>query len=228
MGDGKTCTKKPVEYVVVTAANGTAHASSVYSGNYKPIEAFTNQARDYWCSIERPQAPVCLWFQFNEAKRIVKIKFDEPYKMSGEDGYEVFASNEVGNCGEKDNQLVLAVKAAGSVFKTGMEFKNALSFRCYGIRTNDWGRRDYVAVKNLQFGVEDVDDCQPNPCVHGTCTDGVNSHTCQCTPGYRGDNCDEEGGSNLHGINADSNLRQEPLPGPVQKTDGKRTGPHFQ
>merc|ERR1712212_448960 len=183
--------KKPVEYVVVTAADGTARASSVFSGNYEPIEAFTNQAGDYWCSIKKPQAPVCLWFQFNEAKRVVKIKFDEPYKMSGEDGYEVFASNEVGNCGEKDNQLVLAVKAAGSVFKTGMEFKNALSFRCYGIRTNDWGRNDYVAVKNLQFVVE-------------------------------------EGGSNLHGINADSNLRQAPLPGPVQKTDGKRTGPHFQ
>merc|ERR1712002_496709 len=65
-GDGKTCTKKPVEYVVVTAANGTAHASSVYSGNYKPIEAFTNQAGDYWCSIKKTQAPVCLWFQFNE------------------------------------------------------------------------------------------------------------------------------------------------------------------
>ena len=74
---------------MVNAANGTAHASSVYSGNYKPIEAFTNQAGDYWCSIRRPSAPVCLWFQFNEAKRVVKIKFDEPYKMSGEDGYEV-------------------------------------------------------------------------------------------------------------------------------------------
>ena len=74
---------------MVTAANGTAHASSVFSGNYEPIEAFTNQAGDYWCSIKKPQAPVCLWFQFNEAKRVVKIKFDEPYKMSGEDGYEV-------------------------------------------------------------------------------------------------------------------------------------------
>merc|ERR1719431_53244 len=51
--------KKPVEYVVVTAANGTAHASSVFSGNYEPIEAFTNQAGDYWCSIKKPQAPVC-------------------------------------------------------------------------------------------------------------------------------------------------------------------------
>merc|ERR1712212_852424 len=37
-----------------------------------------------------------------------------------------------------------------------------------------------------------VDKCQSNPCVHGTCTDGVNSYTCQCTPGYRGDNCDED------------------------------------
>merc|ERR1719431_41219 len=39
---------------------------------------------------------------------------------------------------------------------------------------------------------KDVDDCQPNPCVYGTCTDGVNSHTRQCTPGYTGDNCDED------------------------------------
>jgi len=36
----------------------------------------------------------------------------------------------------------------------------------------------------------DVDECQPNPCVHGKCTDGVNSYACQCTPGYRGDNCE--------------------------------------
>jgi len=38
---------------------------------------------------------------------------------------------------------------------------------------------------------QDVDECQSNPCVHGTCTDGVNSYTCQCSPGYRGDNCTE-------------------------------------
>merc|ERR1712015_228944 len=38
----------------------------------------------------------------------------------------------------------------------------------------------------------DVDDCLSNPCDQGTCTDGVNSYTCQCTPGYTGDNCDED------------------------------------
>ena len=36
----------------------------------------------------------------------------------------------------------------------------------------------------------DIDDCSPNPCVHGTCTDGVDSYTCACDAGYDGDNCD--------------------------------------
>jgi len=152
--DAKLYIEKPVEYAVVTAADGTAHASSVYSSDWAPMKAFNNLG-GYWCTKQKPPAPVYLWFQFNEAKRVVKIKFDEPYKMSGEDGYEVFASNEVDKCGEKDNQHVLAVKAAASVFKTGKEFKNDFSFRCYGIRTYDRGDKDYVAVKHLKFGIEE-------------------------------------------------------------------------
>ena len=27
---------------------------------------------------------------------------------------------------------------------------------------------------------EDINECDPNPCVHGTCTDGINSYTCDC------------------------------------------------
>jgi len=58
---------------------------------------------------------------------------------------------------------------------------------CY---TMDKDRRwEYCGIPTCQ--AEDVDECQPNPCVHGTCTDGVNSYTCQCSPGYRGDNCTE-------------------------------------
>ena len=62
-----------------------------------------------------------------------------------------------------------------------------------GERERDWQQKNCRSIIYLYFLLfpSDVDDCQPNPCVHGTCTDGVNSHTCQCTPGYRGDNCDE-------------------------------------
>ena len=37
----------------------------------------------------------------------------------------------------------------------------------------------------------DVDDCVRGTCsFHGTCVDGVNSHTCSCAKGYTGDNCE--------------------------------------
>ena len=38
--------------------------------------------------------------------------------------------------------------------------------------------------------VSDIDDCSPNPCVHGNCTDQVNGYQCTCDGGYEGTNCD--------------------------------------
>ena len=73
---------------MVTAADGTAHASSVYSSDWAPMKAFNNLG-GYWCTKQKPPAPVYLWFQFNEAKRVVKIKFEETYEMSVDEGYEV-------------------------------------------------------------------------------------------------------------------------------------------
>ena len=36
----------------------------------------------------------------------------------------------------------------------------------------------------------DVDDCNPNPCANdGTCTDGVDTYTCECAAGYEGPDC---------------------------------------
>ena len=41
---------------------------------------------------------------------------------------------------------------------------------------------------------ENIDDCDPNPCVNGACQDGVNSFTCTCDAGFTGVNC---GGNNI-------------------------------
>ena len=37
----------------------------------------------------------------------------------------------------------------------------------------------------------DIDDCQPDPCMHGgACNDGINSFTCGCAHGFKGDICE--------------------------------------
>ena len=40
---------------------------------------------------------------------------------------------------------------------------------------------------------QDVDDCSPDPCQNGTCSDtGTNSYACACDAGWEGTNCDQE------------------------------------
>ena len=39
--------------------------------------------------------------------------------------------------------------------------------------------------------LSDIDDCAGNPCQNGgTCSDGVDSHTCTCITGYTGSTCE--------------------------------------
>jgi len=143
-----------MEYVSVTSQSGTAYASSEYGTGHKADKAFEGDG--YWCSVKSPDTPVRLWFQFKEPKRVVQIKFEEQYEMSGEDGYEVFGSDAVGDCGGPNKQNVLT-KAAASEFVTGKEFKNARFFYCYGIQTNSYTNirwRDYISAKKLKFGFE--------------------------------------------------------------------------
>ena len=73
--------------------SGTFFASSQFNADFAPIKASMPLPSSYWCSAKNPTRPIRLWVQFKEPKRIVKIKFKEKYKMTGEDGYEV---NEIG------------------------------------------------------------------------------------------------------------------------------------
>ena len=55
--------------------------------------------------------------------------------------------------------------------------------------------RNWLFYKNYIFinilGV-DIDNCHPNPCNNGgTCTDGVDSFTCDCADGWTGETCNE-------------------------------------
>ena len=36
----------------------------------------------------------------------------------------------------------------------------------------------------------DTDDCSADRCIHGSCTDGVDSFTCTCEAGYTGELCE--------------------------------------
>ena len=47
-----------------------------------------------------------------------------------------------------------------------------------------------VSIPFCIFELEDINDCDPNPCLNGaTCTDGINTYTCTCASGYTDDNC---------------------------------------
>ena len=39
--------------------------------------------------------------------------------------------------------------------------------------------------------IKDINDCESDPCTHGSCLDGVRSYTCVCDAGYTGANCNK-------------------------------------
>ena len=43
----------------------------------------------------------------------------------------------------------------------------------------------------ISFSILDIDECLSEPCQNsGTCVDGVDIYTCNCTSGYTGDQCE--------------------------------------
>ena len=49
--------------------------------------------------------------------------------------------------------------------------------------------KDGFTGKNCEIN---IDDCDPNPCINGACTDHINSYQCDCYLDWEGVNCDSE------------------------------------
>lgn len=39
---------------------------------------------------------------------------------------------------------------------------------------------------------QEINECESNPCVHGTCIDHIGFYSCQCDAGWTGTNCDQD------------------------------------
>jgi len=135
---------------------GKAYASSTWSSDYEAKNAFlvTGDKRErYWSSASRIW-PVAIWFQFEQPKRVNKIKFEEHYKLPVGSIYEVFASNKYGECGDIFQHYTLARHEA-SVFSGGKELQNEKKYYCYGVRAYAYNHvHNVVALKRIQLGIE--------------------------------------------------------------------------
>jgi len=152
--------------------HGKAFATSTwvyepFKGKWDPKQAFliTGDGNDrYWCSegILNPPELTAIWFQFEQPKRVIKIRFEEStYKLQQGGIYEVFASNDYGKCGNNDTQTKLAGGDAME-FSRGKEFTNKESYHCYGVRTYSYGQYikeddgtyKVVALRRIQLRIE--------------------------------------------------------------------------
>nr|CAC20782.1 fibrosurfin [Paracentrotus lividus] len=96
----------------------------------------------------------------------------------------------------------------------------SLPFVCMRLSKNPSFSPDFTLsdssspISCQQLPCADTDECDPNPCLNGgICTDGVNSYTCSCPPGFTGTNCMDDinecdsdpcqnGGSCMEGVDS--------------------------
>merc|ERR1712212_596968 len=134
---------------------GKAFASSTWSSSYKAKKAFKFSYDNHerrWCS-DKKSLPAAIWFQFEQPKRVIKIKFEEHYKLPAGSLYEVFASNKYGKCGDETFNILARFEA--SAFAWGRELLNPKSYYCYGVRAYAYDTvHNVVSLKRIQLRIE--------------------------------------------------------------------------
>jgi len=212
-GDGTTgnCAEN---YITLTNDVGTAFATNEHSGAHNATKAFKMQDIGddaYWATKRNPPTPVFLWFQFKDPQRVITIKFKEKYALPVGKEYEVFASNDFGNCGNQENQKII-FSGSENLFAAGAGFENQLYFYCYGLKISHKRYNWWFGLSQLQFEVEDGNECAANShnCdLNAHCFITMGSLQCFCKAGYTGDgttgNCADVNECDLSTHNCDLN-----------------------
>merc|ERR1719431_235027 len=77
-----------------------------------------------------------------------------------------------------------------NLFAAGAGFENQLYFYCYGLKISDHIRNSYLGLQQLQFEVEDGNECAAdshNCDLNAHCFITMGSLQCFCKAGYTGD-----------------------------------------
>lgn len=89
-----------------------------------------------------------------------------------------------GRCFERSDKKLYTLPeryTLPAIFSQPFSYENASGYECVCVPG--------ITGKNCETN---VDDCESNPCKHGTCEDGVDAFTCECDDGYEGDLCETE------------------------------------
>ncbi|XP_066587242.1 protein crumbs isoform X2 [Prorops nasuta] len=88
-----------------------------------------------------------------------------------------------GTCLEKSNQELYKSDALNLpyVFTKNFSYANASGYECLCVQG--------VTGKNCELN---INECESNPCLSGSCVDRIGSYTCECDDGYEGDHCQHD------------------------------------
>jgi hypothetical protein len=86
----------------------------------------------------------------------------------------------------KTGSCALSANADGCTATVGLDASSDCTFAQVAFGAYDCACVDGFGGDTCE---NDIDECGPNPCANGDCTDGVFSYTCACADGWEGTNC---------------------------------------